>query len=126
MTILILGSNSYISKYFVKTIDKNKYKVFGLGKSGKLNVTGLTYYQCDISNKQHVTKIVLKVEPDIILYSIVDYEKNSTLVLNIYDAIVELSSIKKYKIIYLSSCAVYGNVDNKKIKETDFVTIMKM
>lgn len=75
--ILIIGSNGLLGKALCETL-KGKFKVFGLGSSGK---TRARYVKCDIRLRKKLVTEFLRLKPDIIVHaaaiSDVDYcEKN--------------------------------------------------
>ena len=115
--IFILGHKGYVGK--------NIYKFL---KEKKLNVTGFSSKENNLLSKNSVKFLKSKIKKDSVLIicaaikSTVSSELNSLILNNkIIENIVKGIKKKKLKkVIYFSSCAVYGvNVNHKRFSESD-------
>ncbi len=113
--VLITGIDSFTGIHLSRYLEKNNYDVYGssfFNESDKI-------YQCDITKKEDILRVLKKVNPDFIIHlagiSFTAHAKNEDFYkintigsINILDAIVELD-INPTKIILVSSATIYGN-----------------
>ena len=113
--VLITGIDSFTGIHLSRYLEKNNYDVYGssfFNESDKI-------YQCDITKKEDLLRVLKKVNPDFIIHlagiSFTAHTKNEDFYkintigsINILDAIVELD-INPTKIILVSSATIYGN-----------------
>lgn len=135
LKILITGSNGLLGNLLFEKL-KNKYQVFG---TTQLNETK-SKIKCDIRIKEHISKTIKKIKPDIIIHLAgitgnFECEKNphNSLQTNVMGTyyILDLIKNKKIKLIFASSREVYGNSkikvdENNQLKPININGITKM
>lgn len=123
--VLITGCNGFTGKYLKKYLEENKYVVYGI--SNQIDEEDSSVFQCDISNRQEIETVLLKVKPNYIFHfaaiSFVQHEDiqeiykiNVIGTQNLLDSCIQIQgSIKK--IILASSATVYGNQSQSILDE---------
>ncbi len=139
--ILITGIEGFVGSYLAEYLQKKKYKIFGIHfvepvkKIGKL-------YRCDIRDYPNTLKIIKEVKPDAVFHlaaqsSVAQGEKNilNTFSINVQGTLNILESIRqsnmKSRVVYISSCAVYGQsniklTENSNTKPISFYATSKL
>jgi len=113
--VLITGIDSFTGVHLSSYLQAEGYDVYG---TSLLN-TSDKQYQCDITNKEDIKRVLIASTPDYIIHlsgisftahgnSEDFYRVNTIGTLNILDALVELN-INPSKIILASSATIYGN-----------------
>lgn len=131
--ILITGGAGYVGSKISHDLTDNGYKVFiidnlSTGKKSLVNKSAI-FFKADIGNKKKLNLIIKKNKIKIIIHlaasTIVEESmKNPSkyYINNIYNTKTLLDVCSKNnikKIIFSSTCAVYGNIAKKRVKETD-------
>lgn len=124
--VLITGIEGFVGSHLAKYLDSHKYKIAGIHFANPIVKIG-KLFQCDIRDYASVLRIMRKIQPDAIFHlaaqsSVAQSEKsikdtfsiNVVGTLNILEAVNELNL--KPRIIYVSSCEIYGK-NNKKLTE---------
>jgi len=128
MRIFITGGNGLIGKKVVNLLEKEGYRIFSFDKFIKYkNTKNISYLEGDILNEKKFNETLKNCKTDILLHlaanlGVQKTEKNSYDCLNVNiegtKNILKASVKQKVKkIIFASSSEVYGNGDNKPIKE---------
>lgn len=115
MKIIILGSTGFFGSSLFKLAGLNpNYYVCGTSRS---NNACTNILQLDIRNKHQVTQLVNHIDPDVVIWSLMDGEKENHLIEVGLNHLLSAIS-KETKLIYLSTDAVF--VDGKgNYAETD-------
>jgi len=124
--ILISGIEGFVGTYLAEYLHSRKYKVSGIYFAQPVKRFG-KLYQCDIREYAAVLKIIRTIKPDAIIHlaaqsSVAQGEKTikQTFAVNVQGTLNILEAVKELKIkariIYISSCEVYGQ-SNKKLTE---------
>lgn len=124
--ILIIGIDSFTGKHLKSYLEKYDFVVYGttIGSS-KID----TIFQCDITKKDEIKKVLDNVRPEYIVnlaaISFVGndnkelfYNVNVIAVENILESILEIEDYNPIKTILVSSATVYGNQDSNVLDET--------
>lgn len=125
--ILITGIEGFVGNYFASYLQSLNYEIYGtyFAIPQKSNYT---IYHCDIRNYSEVLSVVKIVKPQVIFHlaaqsSVSQGEKNikETFAVNCDGTLNILEAVREVKIkpriIYISSCEVYGR-SSKKLTET--------
>jgi len=139
--ILITGIEGFVGSYLAEYLQQKEYKIFGIHFADPIKKIG-KLYQCDIRDYPHVLKIIKDVKPDAVYHlaaqsSVVQAEKNilDTFSINVQGTLNNLESIRqtniKSRVIYISSCAVYGQssaklTENSNTKPISFYATSKL
>lgn len=126
--VLILGVDSFTGKHLKSYLQKYDFKVYGTTIS---SVADENIFQCDITKKESIQKILGNIKPDYIVnlaaISFVGnenkelfYKVNVIAVENILESISEMKEYSPQKIILVSSATVYGNQDSYVLDEAMF------
>jgi nucleoside-diphosphate-sugar epimerase len=123
--ILITGIDGFTGKYLEEFLIQKGFEVYGtvINKSKNFN-----YYQCDITKKEQVDKVIKAVKPDYVIHlaaisfvaqkdSLAFYNVNVIGTQNILDSIID-NSLNPKKIILASSATVYGNQGKEVLDES--------
>ncbi len=113
--VLITGIDSFTGVHLSAYLLACGYEVHGT----TLFESGAQKYQCDITDKESVVKVLTHLEPDFLIHlsgisftahgNSEDFYKVNTIgTLNILESLIELG-LKPSKIILASSATVYGN-----------------
>ena len=137
MNILVTGGAGYIGCYIVKELCQNNNVVIvdNLSTSSiegiKANPTA-KFYEKDIRNKEEMIKIFSENKIDVVIHmaALLDVEESSRKPLEYYDVningtIVLLEVMKQFdvkNIVFSSTAAVYGNVQEYVKITEDFLT----
>ena len=128
MKIFITGGNGLIGKKVVNILDRAGHKIFSFDKIKKLkNTNNVTYFKGDILKEKDLNKIFKNNKFDIVVHLAANLGVKKTEI-NSYDCLnVNIQGTKNIlkasvkcnikKIIFASSSEVYGNGNNKPIKE---------
>lgn len=124
--VLITGIEGFVGNYLAGYLSSLNYNIYGTYFAIPQKPNYKTYY-CDIRNYSEVLRVIKTIKPKVIFHlaaqsSVSQGEKNiketfaiNTLgTLNILEAVREVKI--KPRIIYISSCEVYGR-SNKKLTE---------
>jgi nucleoside-diphosphate-sugar epimerase len=112
--VLVTGCSGFIGKEVSEFFLSQNYKVYGLDKIKSKNLGRITFFKCDIMNKNNLLKIFKEVNPHLIIHlaakadlksNDLNYYKDNYLgTKNIIDAANLVSSIKR--IIFTSTLLV--------------------
>ena len=139
--ILITGIEGFVGSYLAEYLQKRKYKIFGIHFAEPFKKIG-QLYRCDIKDYSKTLKILKEVKPDAIFHlaaqsSVAQGEKNisDTFSINVQGTLNILESIRQAnitsRIVYISSCAVYGQskiklAENSNAKPISFYATSKL
>jgi|TARA_B110000003_G_scaffold275663_1_gene318953 GDP-D-mannose dehydratase len=121
--VIITGALGQDGRILSKIFIKNKFEVIGIVKSAKKKISGIKYYKIPLDNFTLLSKILNKIQPDILIHLGTDnpnfleqkkylFNKNYLIVKNILDFFSTYK--KKTKIILIGSSQMY-NKNNLKI-----------
>jgi GDP-4-dehydro-6-deoxy-D-mannose reductase len=124
--VLITGIEGFVGTHLADYLHNREYKVTGIHFAQPVKRFG-KLYQCDIRQYAAVLKIIRTIKPDVIFHlaaqsSVAEGEKTikQTFAVNVQGTLNILEAINalniKARIIYISSCEVYGQ-SNKKLTE---------
>jgi nucleoside-diphosphate-sugar epimerase len=124
--VLIIGIESFTGKHLANHLRVSGYDVLG---TSFFESDDARIFQCDITNKESISKILNTVLPEYIInlagISFVGnakkelfYTVNVLAVENILEAILEIENYQPKKIILVSSATVYGNQESHVLDET--------
>jgi nucleoside-diphosphate-sugar epimerase len=112
--VLVTGCSGFIGKEVSEFFLRQNYKVYGLDKVKSKNIDRISFFKCDIMNKNNLLKIFKEVNPHLIIHlaakadlksNDLNYYKDNYLgTKNIIDAANLVSSIKR--IIFTSTLLV--------------------
>ena len=112
--VLVTGCSGFIGKEVSEFFLSQNYKVYGLDKAKSKNLGRITFFKCDIMNKNNLLKIFKEVNPYLIIHLAAKadlksndlnyYKENYLGTKNIIDAANLVSSIKR--IIFTSTLLV--------------------
>lgn len=131
MKALVTGGAGFIGSYIVEQLLKENYDVVivdNLSTGDKSKVSeNVSFYLINIESPQ-LENVFKKENPDIVIHAAAQINVTTSLQypvrdgeINILGTINVLKNCQKYnvkKVIYSSSCAVYGDVEDISIKET--------
>ncbi len=128
MRIFITGGNGLIGKKVVSILEKEGHKIYSFDKFIKYkNTKKVSYFKGDILNEKSIYNALRNCKIDILLHlaanlGVQKTEKNSYDCLNVNiegtKNVLKASVKNKVKrIIFASSSEVYGNGENRPIKE---------
>jgi nucleoside-diphosphate-sugar epimerase len=66
--VLITGSSGFIGQELCNFFLKKDHKVFGLDKSRPKHLSRITFFKCDIMNKEHLLKVLREINPELIIH----------------------------------------------------------
>ena len=66
--VLITGSSGFIGQELCNFFLKKNHKVFGLDKSRPKHLSRVTFFKCDIMNKEHLLKVLREINPELIIH----------------------------------------------------------
>jgi dTDP-glucose 4,6-dehydratase/UDP-glucuronate decarboxylase len=143
--VLILGANSFLASYIIAALiygnekKGNKTKIFGASKNNPRDITKALLFQfnnqiyfkkIDLTDQEKVKKKILNIKYDYIFHCATygqpeKWDKNldQTIILNttLVELLLKYSFKNKSKLMYFSSCDVYGeNKSSKLINENFF------
>lgn len=121
--ILITGIEGFVGTHLAEYLDQLKYKISGIHFAPLKKKIGKSYH-CDIKDFAAVVKVIKKVKPDAIFHlaaqsSVFEGEQHvkETFAVNVEGTLNILEAVKELKIrpriIYISSCEVYGPSEKK-------------
>lgn len=121
--VLITGVEGFVGSHLAEYLSKKKYKIFGIHFAEPIKRIG-KLYRCDIRDYARTFKIIKEIKPDAIFHlaaqsSVSQGEKhiNDTFAINTQGTLNLLETLRetniKPRIIYISSCEVYGRSDGK-------------
>lgn len=123
--ILIIGIDSFTGKHLKSYLEKYDFVVYGTTiNSSKVD----TVFQCDITKKDEIKKVLDNVRPEYIVnlaaISFVGnenkelfYKVNVIAVENILESALEIENHKPKKTVLVSSATIYGNQDFNLLDE---------
>lgn len=125
MRVLITGINGFTGIHLEKHLTKRGYDVYG-------TVIGLPqkekYFQCDITHKDQVDKVIREVNPDYVVHTAGLAHVTTNVASKIYDVNVIGSEnilqslvdngITPQKIVMASSATIYGNQESEILDES--------
>ncbi|MEO0092194.1 MAG: GDP-mannose 4,6-dehydratase [candidate division WOR-3 bacterium] len=125
--VLITGIEGFVGNYLAGYLSSLDYDVYGTYFAIPPRTDYKIYY-CDIRNHSQVLRVIKTIRPKVIFHlaaqsSVSQGEKNlkDTFAINTLGTLNILESVKEVKIkpriMYISSCEVYGRSD-KKLTET--------
>lgn len=139
--VLITGIEGFVGTHLAEYLSHKRYKIFGIHFAQPLKRIG-SLYHCDIRDYAKTSKIIKEIKPDAIFHlaaqsSVSQGEKNilDTFSINVGGTLNILESVRqakiKSRIIYISSCAVYGRSNSKlteksKTKPVSFYATTKL
>lgn len=132
MKVLVTGGAGFIGSYIVEQLQKESYEVVVVDNlsTGQRSFLprNITCYLMNVQSPE-LEKVFAKEQPDIVIHAAAQVDVTASLQDPVYDSEVNilgtinvLENCHKYKVgklIYSSSCAVYGDVKDCSIKETD-------
>jgi len=121
--ILITGIEGFVGTHLAEYLHKQKYKIFGIHYAKPVKRIG-KLYRCDIRDYPKLFQVIKEVKPEVIFHlaaqsSVSQGEKNilDTFSINVQGTLNILESVRqigtKARIIYISSCEIYGQSDSK-------------
>ena len=142
MNILITGATGYIASHTILELLEKNHEIFALDnfsnstsetldKISKISKKNISFFECDITNKKNLEKVLSDVSPDIVIHfaglksvydsiiSPLDYYLN-----NFYGTYLLLTAMDKAgctKIIFSSSATVYDLNSNPPFTEDDLI-----
>ncbi len=125
--VLITGIEGFVGSYLAEYLSYKRYKIYGIYFAEPIKRIGKLYH-CDVRDYANTFKIIKEIRPDAIYHlaaqsSVSQGEKNilDTFSVNVGGTLNILESMRqaklKSRIIYISSCAVYGR-SNTRLTET--------
>jgi len=127
MKAFITGISGFTGKHLVKFLELKGIKVTGIDNNPKTK-----YINCDLTNKEKLTKVVLKEKPDYIFHlaspilrsdKLIDENLEKNLAVDLFGSVnllqVTTQLKKKPKILIASTAAVYKRNKGRPLKETD-------
>ena len=66
--VLITGSSGFIGQELCNFFLKKDHKVFGLDKTRPKHLSRITFFKCDIMNKEHLLKVLREINPELIIH----------------------------------------------------------
>ena len=128
--MLITGVNGFLGHSAAVYFQK-EYEIYGMDIATVPMGTGITYYQCNMSQSAaELSMILTGIQPDVILHCAGSANVSASVVNpmadldgnlhSLYQLLIAQKSIEKRpKIIFFSSAGVYGNPVRLPMKETD-------
>lgn len=124
MKVLITGIEGFVGQYLAQHLSSLNYQVAGIYYIQPQNQSG-DIYQCDIRNYAHLRQIIKINSPQVIFHlaaqsSVAQGEKNlkDTFACNTQGTLNLLEAVRETginaRIIYISSCEVYGLTSNSE------------
>ena len=135
MKILVVGGAGYIGSHMLKRFQDTDYEIEildNLSTGFELNSQNYKLHNCDLSNKDHVYKILKENKYEVVMHfassinvgeSYINpkkyYENNVINTLNLLNCMLEL---KILNFIFSSTAAVYGEPQNIPITEDEKIS----
>lgn len=131
--IIITGVSGFIGSYAARYYLNKQYKVIGISRNKfELKNENYEFIQADL-NKDNLNEIFIKYKPQYFIHcassaSVGDSVQNpqhdfESSVSILYKILFSLKSLNiKFKFIFLSSAAIYGNPERIPIKEDDNIS----
>lgn len=122
MKILITGAGGFLGSHLMEEFRFKTHSVLGIGRSNTHKISGMKYAQIDLRNFKKTDRLIGKFKPDVI-YHLAANSRESTgehspiemtssgynTFFNVITAAIKTKKLKKF--IYVSSAAVYGNIE---------------
>ena len=104
MRILILGATGFLGSNLIQLASENKnLTVFGTSRFQHENSN---FMQVDVTNKQSIRNAIRKINPEVVIWSLMNFEEESQLIkLGLKNLLSEIES--ETKLIFLSTDAVF-------------------
>lgn len=141
MKIIVTGATGFVGSHLMEEFVGSKHKVIGMGRSEKNIVPGFDYYLTSLENFADVDEIFKEQQPEVV-YHLAAKSAESTgehspiemtvsgynTFFNVITAAIRTGKLKKF--IYVSSAAVYGNIEtpyheNQRPEPNDIYAVTK-
>lgn len=122
MKILITGATGFVGSHLLEEFKDSKHEILAIGRSERNLINGFNYSLLDLRDFEKVDSVIGEFKPDVV-YHLAACSAESTgehspinmttngynTFFNVIAATIKTRNLKKF--IYVSSAAVYGNLD---------------
>jgi len=122
MKILITGATGFVGSHLLEEFKGTEHEILALGRSENNLIAGYTYRHVDLRDYEKTEEVIAEFKPDVV-YHLAACSAESTgehspinmttngynTFFNVITASINTGKLKKF--IYVSSAAVYGNLD---------------
>lgn len=122
MKVLVTGATGFVGSHLLEALQLTSHEILAIGRKPKNLIKGVNYTFADLRDFPETDKIIGEFEPDVVMHLAANSAESTgehspinmttngyNTFFNVITATIKTGKLKKF--IYVSSAAVYGNLD---------------